>query len=158
MLQCVAVCCNVLQCVAVRCSVVQFVAACCSMLQRVAPSAIVCDDKGQYRSPHCSVLQCVAVCCRQLHLELLFRMMVCVPASPSSELLSNTVSCSMLQCVSVCCSALQCVAVCCSVLQCAAVSIGTPRAIVPNDSVCARKPFAHSVYMAVNCLSLRSTT
>ena len=36
MLQCVAMCCNVLQCVAVWCSVLQCVAVCCSVLQCVA--------------------------------------------------------------------------------------------------------------------------
>ena len=36
MLQCVAVCCNVLQCVAVCCNVLQCVAVCCSVLQCVA--------------------------------------------------------------------------------------------------------------------------
>ena len=46
MLQCVAVCCNVLQCVAVCCSVLQCVAVCCNVLQCVAVRCFV----GSYRS------------------------------------------------------------------------------------------------------------
>ena len=49
LLQCIVVCCSVLHCAAFCCSVLQCVAVCCNMLQCVA-------DCG-------SVLQCVAVCC-----------------------------------------------------------------------------------------------
>jgi len=99
MLQCVAVCCNVLQCVAVCCSVLAhlqsptclglwYVAVCCSVMQCVA----VC----------CSVLQCIAVTC--------------------SVMQCATVCCSVLQYGAVRCSVLQCVALCrhICVLQCGA--------------------------------------
>jgi len=58
MLQCVAMCCNVLQCVAMCCSASQCVALCCSVLQGVA----VCCSVLQCVTVPCSVVRCVAVC------------------------------------------------------------------------------------------------
>ena len=67
LLQCVAVCCNVLQCVAVcgkdkivesKSLVLQCVAVCCSVLQWQD-----CWEHESCLAACCSVLQCVAVCC-----------------------------------------------------------------------------------------------
>jgi len=91
-LQCVAVCCNMLQYMestAARCQV------CCSAPHR--KSVLQCD------AVHCSVLQCVAV-------------LFAVRSSVLHTLIHGHTS--NLHCVAVCCSALQCVAVCCSLLQC----------------------------------------
>jgi len=59
-LQCVAVCCNVLQCVAVCCSVLQCVAVCHSRLQ--SETSTRCPTRDSTRlHVCCSVLLCVAV-------------------------------------------------------------------------------------------------
>ena len=58
LLQCVAVCCNVVQHGAVWCSVMQCVAVRCSVVQRVA----VCCSVLQCGAACCSVSQCIAVC------------------------------------------------------------------------------------------------
>jgi len=67
------------------------------------------------------VLQCDAVCCSACGFcQMWFS--ECVLTNVRYLLLrSDTVCCSVLQCVAVCCSVLQCVAVCCSELQCVAV-------------------------------------
>jgi len=68
-LQCVAVCCNVLQCEEERDVVVEMYGVvylcgvgCCSVLQ----SAVVCCSVLQSAVVCCSVMQCVAVCCSYL--------------------------------------------------------------------------------------------
>jgi len=79
-LQCVAVCCNVLRCIAVSRS----------------PYSV-----ARMRSRRCVavLLQCVAGCCRVLH---------CPEFSSSSVRMRSQVCCNVLQSVEVCYSALQC--------------------------------------------------
>jgi len=62
-LQCVAICCNVLRCVAVCCTVLPCVAIRCSALQCVA----LCCNVLPFVAVRCNVLQCVAMCCGALH-------------------------------------------------------------------------------------------
>jgi len=93
MLQCVAVCCNVMQCDA----------ECCALMQSVARTAW-CVNIMKPRLIKCCMISI------SIGLGLLFSALQCV-----------AVCCSVLQCVAVCCSVLQCVTVCYSVLQCVAV-------------------------------------
>ena len=105
MLQCVAMCCNVLQYVAVCCGVSQGVAA-------LKGRAIFFDETRLKRvATHESmslsrVLQCGAVCCSG------------EGSCSNCTYLCVAVRCSALQCVAVCCSVLRCNAVCCNGLQC----------------------------------------
>ena len=100
LMQCVAVCCNVLQC------------ACCSISWGGIHDCMVnAEDKGEV----IFVMQCVAVCCSVLQCQQ------CV-AVCCSVLQCVAVCCSVLQCVAVC------VAACCSV--CVAVSPGVKPWIV----------------------------
>ena len=91
MLQCVAVCCSAWQCAAARHSVLQYFRMSGSVPQFLA-------------AIRCSVLHCVAANEHHFFLDL------------AAFIGSETVCCSVLQCV------LQCVAVCCSVLQCVAAN------------------------------------
>jgi len=94
-LQCIAVCCNVLQCCngVEKCTVtpptcadmLQCFAACCSVLQRVAAC--------------CSVLKCIAVCCSELK---------CAATSSEERELYIHTHCSVFQRVGVCCNVMQC--------------------------------------------------
>jgi len=111
-LQCVAVCCNVLQRVAVCCSVLQCVAVCCSVLQCVA----VC----LYRTSHKEALGILETFRHQLSFALSLENLECLHVDASAPT-QSCLCCSVLQCVTVCCCVLLCVAVCCSVLQYGAV-------------------------------------
>ena len=124
MLQCVAVCCNVLHCIAVKCHVL-------TIYKRAAtPNTVQPTRTLQYAAVYCSVLQYFAVFCNVLHCVAAW----ChVPNIYKRAATPKTVQpTSMLQYVAVyavCCSVLQCVAVCWIVSQCAAVCCGVvPRA------------------------------
>ena len=84
MLQCVAVCCNVLQL--------------CHICDAAAVYELLCI------AVCCSVLRCVAVCCRMLQFCHM------CDAEVVYELLCIAVCCVVLQCVALCCSVLTCVA------------------------------------------------
>jgi len=105
----------VLQCVAMCCNVLQYVAVCCGVSQGVAAlkgRAIFFDETRLKRvATHESmslsrVLQCGAVCCSG------------EGSCCNCTYLCVAVRCSVLQCVAVCCSVLRCNAVCCNGLQC----------------------------------------
>ena len=91
MLQCDAVCCDVVQCVAVHCSALQCGAA------------------------YCSLLQCGAVCCSVLHIYLLIFFFFTGFWGGGDRLRPDHVIDST--CIAGCCSALHCVAVHCSALH-----------------------------------------
>jgi len=139
---------SVLQCVAVCCNVLKYFGVCvihtCDMDRHLQQDRhgprrqFLCCSKLQCAAVCCSMLQCVAVCCSVLQCVVVcFSAMQCVSSTRVTwtGIFSKTVTahvvksllqciavcCSVLQLVAVCCSALQCVAVCCSVLQCVAV-------------------------------------
>jgi len=73
-LQCGAVCCNMLQYVAVCCCVLQHVAACCCLLRSLLRVPLE-EDIFSYTDSQivcCSMLQCVAVCCSELQCVAVF--------------------------------------------------------------------------------------
>ena len=64
---------------------------------------------------------------------------------PINNIISLSLSCSVLQGVAVCCRMLRCVAACCSVLQCVAVChllqyIAVRCSVLQSDAVCCSKP------------------
>ena len=100
-LQCVAVCCSVLQCVAVCCSVLQCIALRLGIVRRQSAQHLYSDSVLQDIALCCRVLQCVVTCC-----SVLQRVAACAVCSTWRW----RAAVSVLQFVAVCCSLLQCVA------------------------------------------------
>ena len=110
------------------CNVLQCVAVCCNVLQKERIATTICThtkEKEKVFVVCCSVSQCVAMC---------YNVLQCVVEGENSHTNLHArkrekkksfwgvaVCCSLLQCIAMCCSVLQCVAVCCSALQCVAV-------------------------------------
>ena len=105
----------------------QCVAVCCNVLQRESHDVSLDVIGGVQLLQYLRMLQYVAVCCIELQcVAVLWR----VKRVGRSKGDTDALFCVRFSAVAVCCSVLQCVAVCCSVLQCVAVSNSDARMCV----------------------------